>query len=101
MILEEVIEVLETLKLGACRTEREALDIAINKLKKDIDLVSTIKDIKDNVYKQGRRDERKATITEAIDRLNNLIDEYDTDNKVVYPLMRFKGYLEYMRGVIK
>lgn len=37
MEMEDVICVLQTLKLGACRTECEALDIAINLAEKEVE----------------------------------------------------------------
>lgn len=56
--MEDAKTVLETIKVTArlTRAECEAVDIAIEELETKIDLLTTIRSIKDNVYKQGKRD---------------------------------------------
>lgn len=56
LMIDSAKTVLETIKVTArlSRTEQEAIDFAIDELGKKEDLLETIKDIKDNVYLQGK-----------------------------------------------
>ena len=65
LMIDSAKTVLETIKVTArlSRTEQEAIDFAIDELGKKEDLLETLKDIKDNVYLQGRADATNEFVT--------------------------------------